>query len=162
MEPADRSVATYLKALLLNSWCPKGHSFPGVSPQHEGANFLPGKPGVCLREILFPQSILVPLPVLDCPSSLSPTSHPAPLHTLPPFQFQRCYQGRFAESLLQWLSPGPFPQRLCARVPFTEAQQLCPSVLLAGATKHLQGAAKAAEAQTRGREDLANVMPGEA
>lgn len=32
-----------------------------------------------------------------------------------------------------------FPQRLVVQVPFTTAQQLCPSVFLAGAFEHLQG-----------------------
>jgi hypothetical protein len=43
---------------------------------------------------------------------------------------------------------GPFPPRLrlCAQAPFTEAQSLCPICSLAGATKHLQGAVKAGEA----------------
>lgn len=77
------------------------------------------------------------LPALACSSFLPLASFSAPCTPRLLSNFSHIPRAGFWDASLAPVRL--FPQRLSVQVPFTTAQQLCPSVLLAGAFEHLQG-----------------------
>lgn len=97
--------------------------------------------------------VFVPLSVFDCPF-LPAASHSVPLYTLPPSKFSGVTRAGFQKAHVRGSCLAICTVAVC-RDPSQRLSNCAPSVPLAVAIRHLQGVAKAADAQTRGWEDLA-------